>query len=569
MRNTIQRQEFIQMRRNQAPLLPDIAETSPLPTVLTTRLAARAAAPPLSGLSPYNGPWTRDEVIHLLRRATFGVIKSDVDYFLSKGMEASVSELLYQPFEPPPPPVNDYDDQDFTDPDVPFGSTFINAPYSNDAEGRRTESTRAWWMRQQLERQRDIREKMTLFWHNHLAIQFYEIFFGAPLYRHVARLRNGALGNFKTLIREITLDPAMLFYLNGYLNSKDAPDENYAREIQELFVIGKDLSEHYTEEDVRTAARLLTGWRTDGYNTFFDENDHDTEDKQFSAFYGNRAIKGQSGPNGGRTELNDFLDMMFDHPEPARFICRKLYRFFVFHDIDATVEQNVIDPLAKIFRDNNYEILPVLETLFKSEHFFDALNRGAIIKSPLDFGIGLYREFGIKLPGDQNIYDNFILSLYLSYILSDLLQFLGEPPNVAGWQAYYQKPNLDKMWINTGTLPRRGQITEYMIYLGMFSNDSHAVIDALAWADTLSNPSDVNDLIDEAVELLLGLPISATLKSFLKAVLLSDLPSEYYWTTAWEAWKANPTDEMLRGVVLTRLQAFLWVLLQKEEYQLI
>jgi len=563
------RREFIQMRKNQpASPVQSPAEMGAMPSDLAHRLTARAAAPPLSGLAPYKGPWTRNEVTHLLRRTGFGAIKADIDHFTAKSMLESVNELLRQPYIPPPLPVNDYNNQDYTDPDVPFGETFVNAPYNLDAEGSRTESIRAWWIRQQLNSGRDIREKMTLFWHNHLAIQFYEIYFGAPLFRYVKLLRDGALGNFKTLIREITLDPAMLIYLNGYLNSKDAPDENYAREVQELFVIGKDLPQHYTEEDVRAAARLLTGWRTDGYNTFYDANEHDTDDKQFSAFYGNRIIKGRSSGSGGHAELDDFLDMLFNHPETAKFICRKLYRFFVFHGIDATTEQNIIEPLAQIFRANNYQILPVLETLFKSEHFFDPLNRGVIIKSPLDFGIGLYREFGITLPGNADIYDNYILSLYWAYILSDLLQFLGEPPNVAGWQAYYQKPALDKMWINTGTLPRRGQITEFMIFVGLYADNSQAVIDPLAWADTLTNPSDVNDLVNETLELMLGLPVTQPVKNFLKSILLSDLPAEYYWTDAWEAWKADPTNEMLRGTVLTRLQGFLWALLQKEEYQL-
>jgi uncharacterized protein (DUF1800 family) len=569
MRHTIQRRDFLRggIAMRTAPL--PIPHELPIPDAMPAAVQTRLAAPPSSGLAPYNGPWTEAEVIHLLRRTGFGVVLADIPHFLGKGMQESVNELLNQPFTLPPPPVNDYNDTDYTDPDVAFGDTFINATYSLDAEGRRTESTRAWWIRQMMDRQRDVREKMTLFWHNHLAIQFYEIYFGAPLYRHVATLRAGALGNFKTLIRQITLDPAMLYYLNGYLNSKEAPDENYAREIQELFVIGKDLPQHFTEDDVRAAARLLTGWRTDGFITVFDQNDHDTDDKQFSAFYGNRVIKGRSGSDAGDQELDDFLDMLFAHPETARFICRKLYRFFVFHDIDAQTETNVIEPLAQIFRSNNYEILPVLNVLFKSEHFFDTLNRGAMIKSPIDFGIGMFREFGIALPGDSDPLDNYTLSLYWGYILSTLLQFPGEPPNVAGWQAYYQKPALDKIWINTGTLPRRGQITEYMIFLGMFGpNGSNAVIEPLKWAETLQNPSDVNDLIEESTRQLLGMPVSPLVKFFLKTVLLSELPAEYYWTDAWNAWKANPGDEMLRGVVLTRLRGYLWVLFQKEEFHL-
>jgi len=547
---------------------PDAQWIERLPAALELRLATRAATPPTSGLAPYAGPWTRDAVIHLLRRTLFSPTKADIDYFLGKTMETAVDEILQAPYVAPPLPVNDYNNQDFTDPDVPFGETFINASFNISAEPYRVESLRAWWIRQMLGSGRSIREKMTLCWHNHIPVQFYEALFGGMLYRYVNTLRENALGNFKSLVNAITLDPAMLYYLNGYLNSKNAPDENYAREIQELFVIGKDLPQYFTEDDVKAAARLLTGWRTDGFSTYFFANEHDTGDKQFSAFYNNRLIKGKSGPGAGQAELDEFLDMLFSHPEAARFVCRKLYRFFVFHEIDAQTEQNIIEPLAQVFRVNNYEILPVLELLFKSEHFFDVLNRSAVIKSPVDFSVGLFRQFGVQLPGSANLFDNFAISLQLGFTMSNMLQFPGDPPNVAGWQAYYQKPTLDKLWINTSTLPKRGQFTEAMVNYGIFGLNSRAVIDPLAWAPTLSDPSNVNAFIDESLELLLGLPVSQDVKNGLKTVLLSGLPNESYWTLGWGLWQSDPSNEMLAGAIRTRLQSYLWRVLQMEEYQL-
>lgn len=564
--SNMERRAFLTLRRPEKPAAPAPAA---LPEGIELHLAARSAAPPVSGLAPYTGPWTRAEALHLLRRTQFTVSKAELDYFLGLGgMEAAVDELLAPAYTPPPVPVNDYNNPDFTDPAVPFGETFIDAAYENAAEGYRVESLRAWWIRQMIGSKRNIREKMTLFWHNHMPVQFYEIYFGGALYRYVNTLRENALGNFKTLVRSITLDPSMLFFLNGYLNSVYAPDENYAREVQELFVIGKDLPQYYTEDDVKAAARLLTGWRTNGFDTVFFVSEHDKNDKKFSAFYNNRVIKGQSGPDGGAAELDEFIDMLFDHPEAARYICRKLYRFFVYHDIAAQTETDIIEPLAQILRDNNFEILPVLHTLFKSEHFFDALNHGVIIKSPVDLGVGLFRQFDVKLPGNADPLDNFILSLYLGYTMNDMLQYPGEPPNVAGWQAYYQKPFLDKMWINTGTLPKRGQFTEAMVYYGFFGFNNVAVIDALAWAAALGNPAEPDALIDEATFLLLGLPVSAEVKKYLKTILLSDLPSDYYWTIAWNAWVADPGNDVAKGVIETRLKAFLWVLLQFEEYQL-
>jgi len=140
--------------------------------------------------------------------------------------------------------------------------------------------------------------------------------------------------------------------------------------------------------------------------------------------------------------------MLFDHPEAARFVCRKLYRFFVFHYIDAQTEQNVIEPLAQIFRNNNYDILPVLDVLFKSEHFFDTLNRGVVIKSPIDMAVGLFRHFGVKLPGSADLLDNFVISFYLNYGMSAMLQIPGDPPNVAGWPG-------GRNWIDSTSLMLR------------------------------------------------------------------------------------------------------------------
>ena len=149
-----------------------------------------------------------------------------------------------------------------------------------------------------------------------------------------------------------------------------------------------------------------------------------------------------------------------------------------------------------------------------------------------------------------------------------MLQIPGDPPNVAGWQAYYQFPTYDKLWINTGTLPKRGEYTAGMVFVGINAVNNKAIIDPLAWASTLSNPGNVNDLINESLEMLLGLPVSQTVKDSLKPILLSGLPNESYWTIGWSLWQGDPSNEMLAGAVRTRLQAYLWRVLQIEEFQL-
>jgi uncharacterized protein (DUF1800 family) len=189
----------------------------------------------------------------------------------------------------------------------------------------------------------------------------------------------------------------MLYYLNGRLNTKRAPDENYARELQELFTLGKGSGSKYTEDDVKQTARVLTGFTinptTSPFSTSFVSANHDTGDKTFSSFYGNTVIKGRTGINAGMDELKDLLDMIFNVEEVSKFICRRLYKYFVYYELDSTIETNVIEPLAKVFRDNGYEIKPVLKTLFESEHFYDVWNRGAMIKDPLSHTVGYLRQW--------------------------------------------------------------------------------------------------------------------------------------------------------------------------------
>lgn len=550
-------------------LRPELIETEN-PERFAALRTARAAAPPLSGLNPYMGPWTNTEVIHLLRRTMFGVTKADVTYFANGTMEQAVDELLNSAYTPPAPPVNDYNNTDYTDPNVPSGEIWIDADLLTDGgEGYRIESLRGWWLRQMLKNERSIREKMTLFWYNHVPILFNDVFSGGHLYRYLDTIRSNSLGNFKSMMKDITLDPAMLYFLSGYINSNTAPDENYAREIQELFVIGKDLPQYFTEDDVKAAARLLTGWRIGPLFThYFNQNQHDSGDKQFSAFYNNKKILGQSGAAGGEAELDEFLDMLFGHPEAARYICRQIYHFFVYHGIDANTETNVIEPLAQIFRDNNYDIIPVMNALLKSEHFFDVLNQGAVIKSPVDMTTCFFSQLGVTLPGDADLLDTFYISYATNQYMFQQLQVPGDPPNVAGWQAYYQEPALDKIWINGSTLPKRGQFTEIMIFVGFYGINTHVIADVLGFAASLDNPSDPTALVNEIHELLLGLPVSPIIKTYHKAILLTNLPSEYYWTLAWDAYVANPTDPIIKGEVENRLKYLLHVITQMEEHQL-
>lgn len=525
----------------------------------------------LAGLNTYTGPWTRNEVQHLLKRTMFGSTKADIDYFLSRSMDQAVNELLNPVAALPAPPLNDYSSQ-APDAAVPAGTTWVNNfSTDEDINTERRASFKKWWAGVLLNQDRSIREKLTLFWADHFGTETNTIGLAHLVYKHNDLLRRDCLGNFKTMVKDVTTDPGMLIYLNGYLNSASAPDENYARELFELFTLGKGPTVAYTEEDVRTAARVLTGWRinTTTYTTTFDPANHDTNNKQFSSYFSNTSITGQAGAN-GTLETDDLLNMIFAKEEVSKYICRSIYRWFIYYTIDAAAEANVITPLAQIFRSNNYEIKPVLEALFKSEHFFDVINQGCLIKSPVDQVIGCMREFGVAFPPVATEYaDAYNMWDYLRNWTARMGQNIGDPPDVSGWPAYYQEPAFHEMWINHDTLPKRNQFTDIMTWNGYTRNNKQIIIDTIAFTQTLSNPGDPNALLEDALNILYRVPVSDAMKQSIKqSVLLSSQTQDYYWTNAWNGYLADPNNMANRAIVANRLKSLYQYLMNLSEYQL-
>jgi uncharacterized protein (DUF1800 family) len=523
----------------------------------------------LSGTSTYAGTFGTTQLVHLLKRTLFGVKQADIQAFTGKTLNAVVDTLLTAGAAPNPP-VNNYNDSSYTDANVPAGQTWVNAPYTDGtADSRRTTSYKAWWLGRMINQQQTIEEKMVLFWHNHFATQTASIGDSRYEYKHNALLRQYALGNFKQLVKQISIDPAMLRYLNGYQNVKTSPNENYGRELQELFTIGKGPNSKYTEDDVKAAAKVLTGFNVNSttITNTFDATKHDVTNKQFSPFYGNKIITGKTGA-AGATELDDMLDMIFATTECALFMCRKLYRFFVYYEIDAVTEANVIAPLATIFRDNNYEIKPVLKALLTSDHFFDPLNRGCIIKSPIDLHVGVCRDFGIVFPAESDYVNAYYMWDYIRTQSSNISQNIGDPPNVAGWPAYYLEPQYHELWINTDTLPKRNQFTDTMIAKGYTRNGKNIAIDAIAFTNLLPNPADPNALVADALTQLYVIDVSQAVKDLLKSILLSAQLADHYWTDAWNAYKLFPTDAASKMIVTTRLAAFYKYIMDLPEYQL-
>jgi len=534
------------------------------------------AAPPTSGLSPYTGPWTENEITHLLKRCLFGASTADIAFFKSKTLANTVATLLTPATTSPPPPVKEYTTPSTAlspDNNIAAGTTWVNDPNNDGSvDSVRRASFKKWWMGLMVNQDRSLLEKMTLFWHNHFSTETNTVANSQYIYKHHAMLRTNALGNFRTLALQVTTDPAMLVYLNGQYNTAAAPDENYGRELQELFTVGKGPGSLYTEDDVKAAARVLTGWQNNSttISSSFNVKRHDTTDKQFSAFYNNTVIKGLSTSTAGQTEIAALIDMILATDESPKYICRCLYRWFIYYDIDDTVETNVITPLAAVFRANNFELIPVLSALLQSQHFFDTLIPGSQIKSPVDFVVGLCREFNCSFPAAGDYADNYGLWNWLVGIITNMAQNIGDPPNVSGWPAYYQEPDYYELWLNSDILPKRNQYSDTLVLTGYTYNGHTLKIDWGAFAKTLSNPSDPNQLLLDCINLLFRIPLSDDARTTIKTdILLGGQINDTYWTTAWSDYISNPADTANTTTVLGRLRDLLKYLMDLSEYQLI
>lgn len=523
----------------------------------------------LSNLTPYIGTWSKKEAAHLLKRTTFGATFEQIKEVELLGLDASVDVLLAD-IPMPEPPLN-YLHED--DPLVSIGESWIETRWPQDGQTyQRRNSMDAWTHGLLLTKELSIREKMTLFWHNHFAIERDIVRDAKYMYAYNSLLRQNALGNFKQLVKDITVDPCMLYYLNGRDNTKKNPNENYARELLELFTIGKgpiaapgDYTT-FTEDDVIEIARVLTGWKDKGrysksrdlISSEFTLNNHDTEDKKLSPRFDEVVIK-----NEGEDEYKVLIDIIFQQREVAHFICRKIYRWFVNFEISDDTELHIIKPLAQHFIDHDFEVKPVMELLLKSEHFYDEAIRGAIIKNPLDFVFSILNGFEVEMPVDFIDWYKALKSLRNFLELMQMSYF--SPPSVAGWEAYYLQPQYYRQWINSVTLRPRVEFTEKLAKGGRKFNGHSMEIDVLAFISKLDNPADPNDLIDDISLVLYTDSLNQAQKDYLKELLIPGLP-DFEWTLEYGVYLEDPENQEARMSVENRLRNMIKAMLSFPEF---
>jgi uncharacterized protein (DUF1800 family) len=516
-------------------------------------------------LDVYTKALTAQQVAHLLRRTTFGGTPAQLKDLTGKTADFIVQKLLV--VQPAPNHPTDLDGTNFHE--KPWGVPGTTDMERVQADGVRRNILKRWWLGSMVNQPLSISEKMTLFWQNHFVSTATAVSDARFLYRQNQLLRKLALGNFKTFVIEITKDPAMLFYLNGNQNIVGKPNENYGRELQELFTIGAG---NYNEEDVKAAARVLTGWRGLNYRdnttatigTEFRANQHDTTDKVFSKFYGNKIIKGRTGATAGDDELKDLVDMILAQKETARFIVRKFYRWFFQAEISALVEKEFIEPLATIFQ-KDYEIKPVLLAMFKSQHFYEDTMLGSQIKSPLDLIIGAFRNFNYQIPDiktDRTTFD--LATQYIFQRSREQQMEVLDQVSVFGWRPYYDT-DFYEIWISSTTLALRGVFTDALVKGSTTLKLSINVVDL---AKATSTPDDPVKLVDEITENLFAFPLTKLQKDYLiDKVLIADLP-RYEWGLEWNAYTSDPTNKNKLNAVKTKLETFFTFALRLAEFQM-
>ena len=434
----------------------------------------------------------------LLRRAGFGPRRSDIEHYTGLGWEATLQELLN--------PTENADQA---------LETLLSTLRGNLLDLQNLEDVQTWWLYQMLQTQRPLQEKLTLFWHGHFAVANYKV--GNPLlmHQHIELLRSGAFGRFDELLQGVSRDPAMLLWLDGATNRKAAPNENYGRELLELYTLGIG---NYSEDDVKAAARAFTGWNLrNGTTFFFDATQHDHNPKTFL---------GQSGDLDG----DDILAIVANHPATARRISRKLFAFFAYPDPEAPL----VSALAQVYLDNDHDIRSVVEAILRSDEFVSERSLFEHVKSPIEYVLGSVRMLSATVRERE-----------LVSVLRLLGQEILNPPNVAGWPG-------GANWINPSTLLSRYNFATRLAFAQGQPNDGGGVdIQQLLGVSGLDDPGAT---VANALEVLGNVRLSSSAQR----VLLQYVQSPLTYPPGFNgkpnaAQQQVATDARLRGLVLLAL----------------
>ena len=383
---------------------------------------ALAAAPP---------KLSEAQARHLLGRVGFAPTQTEVDRLTGQSASKAVSSLIAQAQAANP----QFSAPEFVAGPPPVAYRLLNTQEEKQAQRqqqlREGLEMKTWWMREMITSPTPLKERMTLFWHNHFATSQQKVNRSQAMWRQQQVLRADALGSFRTLLHNVAKDPAMLIYLDGANSRKEAPNENFAREVMELFTLGEAThGGNYTEQDIKEAARAFTGWSVDQGDLAF---------KFRPAFHDDmpKTILRSTGNFDG----DQALDILLDQPAAAHFVVGKLWREFV----SPTPDEAQVARIAARFKASDYSIAAALNDVLMTDAFWAPANRGSLVKSPVDLVVGTVRQF------------NFAYTDALPFALktAQLGQNLLVPPNVKGWPGQND-------WITATTLLERKRFTEQL-----------------------------------------------------------------------------------------------------------
>lgn len=540
----------------------------------------------MASLNPKSGVLGHRLAAHLLRRATYVPTRINIDNFAVKTVSEAVDDLVI---------VND----PFMDEPIDYttGQAWINSGVPPGLPNFRLKHiVNSWWVneaRQDL----SIGHRMMFFLHtcfttNNNILPSYENF------DHIQLLRYYALGSYRAFAEKMTLDNQMLVYLNNTQNNDGNPNENYAREFLELFTIGRGEQigsgnyTNYTETDIAEAARVLTGFKRSTRGDDIDPDTglltgrlafwaHDSEDKTFSDAFQNTVITGAQSEGEMMNELRAFIDMVFAQDETARFICRKIYRFFVSRHITDEIEADIIEPLATTFRNNDYKLEPVMKQLLKSEHFYDSDDEnanneiiGGLLKSPLENVLFSLTHFDVSLPDIYTDGENHYHNFYKRGVIDVMFGLAGfnvfRPSVVAGYPAYYQAPDYNRTWFSSNTIIARYKLPQMLIEgrrVLLNGNLGGVQFDVVAFVENPNNISDAQDaevVVDEFLTYMLPeFPDNERYDYFLNDVFLDGL-SPLNWFFEWQNYLNSGDDTDVR----IPLENLVTAIMYSPEYQL-
>lgn len=556
----------------------------------------------MASLTPISGTLGRKRAAHLLRRATFGCNRETIDTFAQMTITQAVVALLDFPAVPPVPPPSS-------------AGTSTNTSNLFHSSGRikalKGEINR-WWYYQSIDPNQSptLFYRLSFFLHTCTTVG-YETITNTFWYYHLWTIMKYADKSYKTLVRKMCVDNAMGNYLNIGDNTNTHPNENFGRELLELFTVGKGPQvgpsnyTNYTEDDIRAAARVLTGWRYTGnlldtskfdpdlgWVTMFSYKPyHDSSDKQFSAAFQNELIIGKNTDEGMAEEIDDMVNMIFKQNATSEFIVTKLYRYFVHYDITTEIKQDIIEPLALLFRQNDFEFLPVIEALLQSQHFFDEDDAkvgdeviGGLIKSPLELVIGVKNFFHIQVPDpaiDIKAYYDWMEKI--DRFIDKMGLVLFNPPSVAGYEPMYQEPDYNRYWINPSLLPARYD----HVFSELVDTDAMAVtpegkfnlidyvedpnnISVYSGPDPIGNAGPhegariADHLVNEIVSYLFPVELTPDRLTYFRDELLLDNLSPINWMFEWDNYK-NTGDS---SNIYPQLVKLFRGILQSPEFQL-